>query len=304
MSTALEIYKNSKETIRKLIMFKSKVFICEENSYWENNIDRLSATIVASKFRPPFEDSVFFTQSYFISIGINDMGVINYIINIKSPRTDCIIVGKLEIEVTVDDTAYLPSTCTRLDKMALILTKATRVEHNGIRSLIKIVATISVVEANGTVLPSEFIAQRKIDGKLVLNIVNDYLPNAIAYFYELIGEDFEVKIIDQPKMRDKKGGKKRKLQGPPLFTIVRRPRTTITVDVTPVTQECPKSDEPVVHRGPLEYGHYRRPHTRTFRHPRYVNVLGKTIEVRGTRVGPEKERETVYLVAKSKGDAI
>ena len=335
MSTVLDVYNSFNKYIKNIQKRHdgTKVFISAESQYFRNNLDRLSNTIFSMSFDIPFRSVAFITHTHRVHIraekGHEDGCFVGFII-VELLNYSCIGTIKVHHNKPNKDglinAGYLYDTIgkdagvdTQVKNRPLV-GKYNRGEgrnigewcsfRNGKYMVVAVDFDIYDRDSDATVVRKNL----SIDNtKLKDDYGNDVhlkdfiwqqILDTITYFYELVGEDFEVKIIDQPKVKDKKGGKKRKPQGPPLFTIVRRPRTTVTVDVTQVTQECPKSNEPVVHRGPLEYGHYRRPHTRTFRHPRYVNVLGKTIEVRGTRVGPEKERETVYLVAKSKGDAI
>ena len=301
MTTLMDVYNKHKSTVIKPLVSRGfKVFLTDESYYFDSNIDRLREQIVSYNFDVPFGlvalispiDITFISKDKDRSDADEFYGSIMY----KMLEYEC--NGKIHIRRNKSDGEDFEK-CTYNEKdntivyVKIISYKETQTE---------IILALTLTKSNYP-MASEFIhPETEVYGNSIMSWVINGIDNIIAYFYELIGEDFEVKVIDQPKVKDKKGGKKRKPQGPPLFTIMRRPRTTVTVDLSAPTQERPKSNEPVVPRGPLEYGHNRRPHTRTFRHPRYVNVLGKTIEVRGTRVGPEKERETVYLVAKSKGE--
>ena len=50
-------------------------------------------------------------------------------------------------------------------------------------------------------------------------------------------------------------------------------------------------------------GHLRIAHTRTYRHPRYVNVLGKTTNIKQSLVngGPSGEQKVIYRPKSSSG---
>lgn len=265
--------------------------------YFDNNISRLREQIASYNFNIPFDrvalispqDITFINKDKDKSNSDVFHGSIMY--NILEYECD----SQIRIKRSKSDGDDFEKCTYNEEDNTIVYVKI--ITYKETQTEILLISTLTKYDNNEFVHPdTEFY------GSSIMSWAINGMDNIIAYFYELIGEDFEVKIIDQPKVKDKKGGKKRKPQGPPLFTIMRRPKTTITVDLSAPTQGRPKSNEPIIHRGPLEYGHKRKPHTRTYRHPRYVNVLGQTIEVNGTWVGPNKERETVYLVAKSKGE--
>jgi len=298
MSTALEIYKSRHGDIEKSIRRGYKVFIAEDMLYFDQYKDKLKKYILSYRFDIPFDKVGLVNDFYSSSINKRTCSE-NYFSGTFCYSYDkYICFGEISIKrgahTNVSERLY------GYDKEQII---CRNVLSDGIKQ-VEIVTTVEVFETNSNGLFVNRVVKPKtirIGKYNIAELVSLGALDITMYFSELLGEDFEVKVIE-PKTRTNKVNESNSYRNQPLFTIIRRPTTTVVVDLIPETQESHISDETISQRKPLEYGYKRRPHSRTYRHPRYINVRGQTIEINGTWVGPEKEKPTVYLVAKSKGE--
>lgn len=301
MPTAAEqyLYTNNKELIR-ILKKNTRVFINGNADYWCDNKKRLNKHM-CNVFDTPFDEDV--------SVIEDGHCIIFYDKHVKDNKFEATFV------VISDDIAYLGNIClwdamppSTICPHSSYILKATE-NHAG-----KVYTAAMFEEVESGYLSIEitfninriyrigdtYVTTAKhcdinhvfVRGKSMKDVVWLPILNTIAYFYELIGDEFEVRNLSG----DSKPSNRKEVttDEDQIFVVLRKKK--ITIEDTGGRSQIEHEHRA---RGPLEYGYDRREHKRTFRHPRYTKMRGKTITIDKTHCGPDRTKEKVYKIVKA-----